>query len=98
MKIKKIVLVICCLFLSWNASALEVAGVNLADSVHLGNRDLLLNGAGVRTKLFFKIYVAALYLGEKTHVAEAPLNQSAEKRIVLHRFRGLRDGQRPQPS
>jgi hypothetical protein len=93
MKMKKILLVICCVFLSWNASALEMAGVKLADSVHLGSRDLLLNGAGVRTKLFFKIYVAALYLGEKTHVAEVALNQSGEKRIVLHALRELSDEQ-----
>src|SRR5450756_2433082 len=93
MKMKKILLVICCLFLSWNASALELTGVKLADSVHLGSRDLLLNGAGVRTKFFFKIYVAALYLGEKTHVAEVALNQSGEKRIVLHALRELSDEQ-----
>ena len=62
---KKILLVICCVFLSWNASALEVAGVKLEDNVHPGSRDLVLNGAGLRTKLFFKVYVAALYLSEK---------------------------------
>jgi Chalcone isomerase-like len=90
---RKILLLACCLLLSWNASALEVAGVKLADSVHLGSRDLVLNGAGVRTKFFFKIYVAALYLGEKTHVAEAALNQSGEKRIALHVLRELSDEQ-----
>jgi hypothetical protein len=92
-KMKKILLLICCVFLSWNANALEVAGVKLADSVHLGSRDLVLNGAGVRTKFFFKIYVAALYLGEKAHVAEAALNQSGEKRIALHVLRELSDEQ-----
>lgn len=90
---KKISLLICCVLLSWNASALEVAGVKVADSIHLGSRDLVLNGAGLRIKLFFKIYVAALYLGEKTHVAEAALNQSGEKRIALHVLRELSDEQ-----
>jgi Chalcone isomerase-like len=88
---KKLLLLICCLFLSWNASALEVSGVKLADSIHLGSRDLVLNGAGLRTKFFFKVYVAALYLGEKTHAAEAALNQSGEKRVALHILREISD-------
>lgn len=88
---KKILLLICCLFLSWNASALEVAGVKLADSVHLGSGDLVLNGAGLRTRFFFKVYVAALYLGEKTHAAEAALNQSGVKRVSMHILREISD-------
>ena len=92
-KMKKILLVFCCMFLSWNASALEVSGVKLADSIHLGSRDLVLNGAGLRTKFFFKVYVAALYLGVKTHVAGAALNQSGEKRVALHILRELSDEQ-----
>jgi hypothetical protein len=90
---KKILLLIFCLFWSWNASALEVAGVKLADSIHLGSRDLALNGAGLRTKYFLKVYVAALYLGEKTHVGEAALNQPGEKRIALYIKRELSDEQ-----
>ena len=91
MKMKKILLLICCLLLSWNASAMEVSGVKLADSIHLGSRDLVLNGAGLRTKFFFKVYVAALYLGEKTHAAEVALDQPGEKRIELHILRELSD-------
>lgn len=90
---KKILLSICCVLLSWNASALELAGVKLPDSVHLGSRDLVLNGAGIRTKFFFKIYVAGLYLGEKTHAGEAALNQAGEKRIALHILHELSDEQ-----
>lgn len=90
---KKILLLSCCVLLSWNASALELAGVKVADSIHLGSRDLMLNGAGVRTKFFFKIYVAALYLGEKAFVGETALNQPGEKRIALHVLRELSDGQ-----
>ena len=90
---KKIVLLICCLFLSWNASALEVAGVKLADSIHLVNRDLVLNGAGLRTKLFFKVYVAALYLTEKKTAANAIIADVNPQRIALHMLRNLSDEQ-----
>jgi len=86
---KKLMMLICCVLLSWNAGAMEVSGVKLADSIHLGSRDLVLNGAGLRTKFFLRVYVAALYLGEKTHVAEVALDQPGEKRIELHILRKL---------
>ena len=37
------------------ASAFEVAGVKLADKAKLGSSELLLNGAGIRTRVFFKV-------------------------------------------
>lgn len=90
---KRLSLLICCVMLSWNASALELAGVKLKESVHLGSRDLVLNGAGIRIRLFVKVYVAGLYLGEKTHVGEAALNQPGEQRIELHVLHELNDEQ-----
>lgn len=88
---KRVLLLISCVILSWNASALEMEGIKLPESVHLGSRDLVLNGAGLRTKYFFKVYVAALYLGEKTHIANVALNQPGEKRIALYVLRELTD-------
>ncbi|MBP7668921.1 MAG: chalcone isomerase family protein, partial [Burkholderiaceae bacterium] len=41
--------------------AAEVAGVKLQEKVSVGGKDLVLNGAGVRTRMVFKVYVAALY-------------------------------------
>lgn len=59
------------LALSCNAIAAEVAGVKMEDSFKVANVDLKLNGAGVRTRAIFKVYVAGLYLPEKkTTVAE----------------------------
>lgn len=81
---KKIILMTCCILLSWNASALEVAGVKLPDSVSLGNQNLVLNGAGLRTKFFFKIYVGALYLPEKQTSAEAVIADEHEHRVAMH--------------
>jgi hypothetical protein len=86
---KRILLITCCLLLSWNAGAMEVSGVQLPDSVHLGSHDLVLNGAGLRTRFFFKVYVAALYLGEKTHAAEAVLDQPGVKRVSMHILREI---------
>lgn len=64
--------------------AVEVAGVKLADSVHFGSRDLQLNGAGVRSRFFFDLYIAALYLPEKSTSGAAVLADGGEKRMALH--------------
>jgi hypothetical protein len=67
------------------AGAREIAGVELPEEV---TRDdgatLSLNGAGVRTKFFFKIYVAALYLEHKASTVEAVLTDEGGKRVAMH--------------
>jgi hypothetical protein len=55
------------------AHAREVAGVNLADTAALAGKTLQLNGAGLRSKLFIKVYVGALYLEQKSGDAAAIL-------------------------
>ena len=75
--------------MSVNASALEVAGVKLADSVNVGNQDLVLNGAGIRTKYFFKVYVAALYLQNKKTSEKAIIADENPQRIALYMVRDV---------
>ena len=77
------------LCLSTQASALELAGVRLADSVQVGGRELQLNGAGVRSRFFFDLYLAALYLPEKGTSFAAVLADGREKRIALHLLIGI---------
>ncbi|WP_461834636.1 chalcone isomerase family protein [Desulfothermus sp.] len=47
------------------AMGYEIAGVNLPDSLPAGKESLVLNGAGIRKKLFLKLYVAGLYVKKK---------------------------------
>ena len=47
------------------AQAAEVAGVKLDDKASVGGQELVLNGAGVRTRVILKIYVGSLYLPAK---------------------------------
>jgi len=47
----------------------KIAGIELADTYQLGGKSLALNGAGVRSKFFFKIYVGALYTGKTSNNA-----------------------------
>lgn len=85
----KLLVMLCGLLLSWNASALEVAGVKLPDTAQVGSANLQLNGAGIRTKLFFKVYVGALYLPQKQTSAEAVIADDREHRVALHIVRDL---------
>ena len=71
------------------ASAAEVAGVRLEDRLKVGTTELVLNGAGIRTKLFFKVYVGALYVVQPTHEANAVINAAAPRRMVLRMMRDL---------
>jgi chalcone isomerase-like protein len=71
------------------ALAAEVEGVKLADTVQLGGADLALNGAGVRTRVFFKVYVGALYLQKKAGSADAVLADAGPKRVAMHLLRDL---------
>lgn len=74
------------LFLLANASAAEVdiAGIHLVDKIPVGNTVLQLNGGGIRTKFFFKIYVGALYLPQKQTSAEAIIADNREHRVVMY--------------
>lgn len=87
--------------------AAEVAGVHVDESVRVGNQDLVLNGAGLRSKLFVKVYVGALYVPQKTPAPAAILDAVAPRRMTLRLLRdidadtlygALRDGLRDNNS
>jgi hypothetical protein len=60
-----------------------LAGVTLPDTVTVGNQTLVLNGLGLRTKMFMKIYVGGLYVEKKSRDASAIIQADAAKRVVL---------------
>ena len=74
------------------AMAAEVAGVTLADNVSVGGQALVLNGAGIRIKLFFKIYVGSLYLPQKVGDLAGVL-ASGPRRIQMNLLRDLTSDQ-----
>ena len=80
-------LLICAIFVLifgvQSVAAREIAGVAVPESVTLKNKALVLNGAGIRKKLFMKIYVCALYLTAKRTAASEILADPEAKRIVM---------------
>src|SRR5262245_35436774 len=83
--------VLVALLLAGAATAAEIEGVRLDDRSRLedGGTEVVLNGAGVRTRVFFKIYVGALYLQKKAASADAALAEAGPKRVAMHLLRDL---------
>lgn len=77
--------------LPWAARAAEIEGVKLPDTVRVADvaAELVLNGAGVRTRFFFKVYVGALYLAKKSANANAVIQDAGARRMALHMLRDL---------
>jgi len=67
-------------------SAREIAGIDLPETVQLtaGSTPLVLNGAGIRKKFFFKIYVAGLYLPSRQTSSKDILDIPGPKRVHMH--------------
>lgn len=69
--------------------AAEVAGVKVDDKIQLGDKELVLNGAGLRTKFFVKVYVGALYVGQKATTPAAIYDSPAPRRMVMRMLRDM---------
>ena len=79
----KILVALSMLAASITADAAEVAGVKIDDKATLGGRELVLNGAGMRTRLVIKVYIAALYLPQKASTAQAALDKDEPRRMTM---------------
>jgi hypothetical protein len=61
-----------------------LAGVSLPDRADADGQSLVLNGMGLRKKLFIKVYVGGLYLPSKESSASKILAADAPRRMVMH--------------
>lgn len=71
------------------AQTTDVSGVKFPNTVQVGASRLLMNGAGVRYKLVFKVYAAALYLGDKASTPEAVLAAPGPRRLQIVMLRDI---------
>lgn len=88
---KMIVSVVVLLVVASAASlqAASLAGVTLPDTVQAGDKTLMLNGLGLRTKFVVKVYVAGLYLQQKSSDPNAILKADESKKLVMHFLRDV---------
>jgi len=66
-----------------NLHAASLAGVTLPDTAQVGGTTLVLNGLGLRTKFMVKVYVAGLYLEQKSSDPSTIIKTDAPRRIVM---------------
>jgi hypothetical protein len=71
------------------AQTVTVEGVTFERTVTLGGQALTLNGAGLRTRAFFKVYAAGLYVPQKSGDAGALLAQSGPRRVSIGMLRDV---------
>lgn len=76
---------------AWGAGAqpAELEGVKIEATAQVGPATLQLNGAGVRTRVVFKVYVAALYVPQKSGDAGALLAQKGARSITITMLRNV---------
>jgi long-chain acyl-CoA synthetase len=80
------------LALAASVQALDVAGVDIPDKASVGGQELVRNGAGVRTRLMFKVYVGSLYVPAKVKTA-AEVYGKAPRRVQLNMLRDVASDQ-----
>jgi hypothetical protein len=68
-----------------HVKAAQMSGVEIPDTYQIDGRTLVLNGYGLRTFTFLhiKIYVAALYLPQKTSDPQAILTSPGPKLVIV---------------
>ena len=73
--------------------AASLAGVTLPDTEQIGSTKLVLNGLGLRTEFMVKVYVAGLYLEQKSSDPGAIIKADGTKQIVMKFLHGASKSQ-----
>ena len=77
----------CFAVLATPSIAATLEGQRFDDSARVTNQDLALNGLGLRSMLFIKVYVAGLYLEERASTFRVIANMPGPKRLQLRMLR-----------
>lgn len=80
---KALALSLLILLISVSAHAMELEGVTLDDTAEIDGQTLVLNGAALRSVVWFDVYVAGLYLPERTNDAETALAMSGPVKMAM---------------
>ena len=82
---RTLIMIFVFLFAVCPVQAVEIADVNIAEEIVVDDAtSLVLNGAGIRSKFFFDIYIAQLYLEKPQHDSSLIIQDEGSKRIVMH--------------
>ncbi|MCK4708025.1 MAG: chalcone isomerase family protein [Gammaproteobacteria bacterium] len=82
--IKQISLTILFILFSLSVQAKQIADVKINEQVTVADKLLTLNGAGMRTKFVFDIYVAAFYTADPVRNASQISDNNQPMRMAMH--------------
>jgi hypothetical protein len=77
-------IIISLVMVALTCQAIEIQGVNIPQSISVDQQELILNGAGVRSKFFIKLYVGGLYLKQKGSDPQKIIQADEPMAIRLH--------------
>lgn len=75
--------------LSVHAQPVEMEGQKFEPTVQVGGQTLNLNGVGLRRRAIFKVYVAGLYVAQKSTNAATLINDKGARRVSLRMLRDV---------
>ncbi len=78
----RLLLLVCLLYTS-AVGGVEIEGIDIPESVTVSGKSLQLNGAGVRTKFFFDIYIGALFLPAKVTTYSGVVAMPGPKQVSM---------------
>lgn len=78
---------------TWSLFAVEISDVEIPEQISKDGLELVLNGAGTRSKFFMDLYVSALYLENKSQDAVTILREELPMGLRLHIVSGLIDNE-----
>jgi hypothetical protein len=83
---QKIVITCLLMLCVMTTQAREIAGIPLPEEIvrEADSAELVLNGAGIRKKFFFNIYLASLYLQQSTSDITTVINVDKPARVQMH--------------
>ena len=77
---------------SAGAQPVEMEGQKFEPTVQVGGQTLNLNGVGLRRRAVFKVYVAGLYVPQKSTNAATLINDKGARRVSLRMLRDVDAG------
>ncbi|MDQ3282880.1 MAG: chalcone isomerase family protein [Acidobacteriota bacterium] len=89
---RKLILAAALTLAAVTTDAATVSGVKMDDQITVNNQKLVLNGAGLRKKFMFKVYIGALYLPAKQANAASILAADTPRRMVMRFLMGVDKG------
>lgn len=81
-----------CIGASAYAASTEIAGVKVEDSITIAGTKLPLNGAGIRYRGPFKVYVCDLYASKHVSTLEELVAAPGPKRLTMTMLREIESG------